>query len=84
MRFFKTERGLVIRHQTITFAQKQLFCYDGTHLNELGNSALLNSLQGFLNPFCAHQQGLLFSHSFNIVSCVHSCKSVLMIERLVW
>lgn len=43
--FLKAEGGLVIRHPTITFAQKPLFRYDGTHLNDLGNSALLNSLQ---------------------------------------
>lgn len=46
--FLRREGGLVIRHPTITFAQKQLFRYDGTHLNELGNAAFLNSLQGGL------------------------------------
>lgn len=46
--FLRREGGLVIRHPTITFAQKQLFRYDGTHLNDLGNAAFLNSLQGGL------------------------------------
>ena len=49
--FLKTEGGLVIRHPTITFAEKQLFRYDGTHLNDLGNAVLLNDFQGGLETF---------------------------------
>lgn len=48
MHFFKREGRLVIRHLTIIFAQKQLLRYDRTNLNDLGNAALLNGLQGGL------------------------------------
>ena len=44
--YLKQEGDLVKTHPSITFAHKQLFRYDGTHLNDLGNSVFLNSLQG--------------------------------------
>jgi hypothetical protein len=47
--FSKYGEGLI--HQTITFAEKQLFRYDGTHLNDLGNAVLLNDFQGGLETF---------------------------------
>ena len=49
--FLKPEGGLVIRHPTITYNDKQLFRYDGTHLNDLGNAVLLNDFQGGLETF---------------------------------
>lgn len=49
--FIKQEGGFVIRYPSITFADKQLFRFDGTHLNDLGNSAFLNTLQGGLETF---------------------------------
>lgn len=63
--FLRREGGLVIRHPTITFSQKQLFRYDSTHLNELGNAAFLNSLQGALKPWCVHHQTSLYSQMIN-------------------
>jgi lysophospholipase L1-like esterase len=53
--FLKQEGGLVIRYPSITFAHKDLFRYDGTHLNDLGNSVFLNSLQGGLETFVLSQ-----------------------------
>ena len=58
--FLKQEGGLVIRYPSITFADKQLFRYDGTHLNELGNSVFLNSVQGGLETF------LLSTHNIKV------------------
>ena len=55
VRYLKTQSRLVIRHPSITHKAKRLFCYVGTHLNQLGNSVLLNVLGGGgggLNPSC--------------------------------
>lgn len=49
--FLKAEGGLVIRHPTITFAEKHLFRYECTHLNDLGNAVMLNDFQGGLETF---------------------------------
>ena len=61
VRYFKTQSGLVIRNPSITHKAKRLFCYDGTHLNQLGNSVLLllNVLQGEggLKPSCCPNLG---------------------------
>ena len=43
--YLKTQGGLVIRHPSITPTEKRLFRYDGSRLNQLGNSVLLNGLQ---------------------------------------
>ena len=43
--------GGVIRHPTITLAEKHLFRYECTHLNDLGNAVLLNDFQGVWKPF---------------------------------
>lgn len=43
--FLKIEWG-VIRHQTITFAEKRLLRYNGIHLNDLGNVVLLHHVLG--------------------------------------
>lgn len=47
--FLKSKGSLVIRHPNIT--QKDLFRYDVTTLNKLGNSVFLNSLQWGLETF---------------------------------
>ena len=47
--FLKSEGGgVIIRHPNISFAHKDLFRYDGTHLNQLSNSVFLYSLQSGL------------------------------------
>ena len=46
--YLKSQGGLVNRHPSITHTEKRLFRYDGTHLNQLGNSVLLSGLQGGL------------------------------------
>ena len=50
--------GLVIRHPNISFAHKDLFRYDGTHLNQLGNSVFLNGLQGGLETLLSNPAGM--------------------------
>ena len=50
--FLKAEGGgVVISLPTITFAEKHLFRYECTHLNDLGNAVLLNDFQGGLDTF---------------------------------
>ena len=46
--YLKSQGGLVNRHPSITHTEKRLFRYDGTHLNQLGNSVPLSGLQGGL------------------------------------
>ena len=54
----KIEGGLVIRHPNISFARKDLFRYDGTHLNQLGNSVFLYGLQGGLETLLSNTAGM--------------------------
>ena len=56
--FLKSERGLVIRHPNISFAHKELFRYDGTHHNQLGNLVFLNGLQGGLETLLSNRAGM--------------------------
>ena len=58
--FLKSEGGggLVIRYSNISFAHKDLFRYDGTHLNQLGNSVFLNDLQGGLETLLSNPAGM--------------------------
>ena len=49
-KYLKTQGGLVIRHPSITHKEKRLFRYDGSHLNQVGNSVLLN--ESFMK-FCS-------------------------------
>ena len=56
--YLKTQGGLVIRHPSITHTEKHLFRYDGTHLNQLGNSVLLNGLQGALETLLLSKSGM--------------------------
>ena len=48
----------MIRHPSITHTEKRLFRYDGTHLNQLGNSILLNGLQGALETLLLSKSGM--------------------------
>ena len=64
--FLKSEGRLVIRHPNISFAHKDLFRYDGTHLNQLGNSVFLNGLQGGLETLLSNPAGLkIFPEGFH-------------------
>ena len=57
--FLKSEGGgVIIRHPNISFARKDLFRYDGTHLNQLGNSVFLNGLQGGLETLLSNPAGM--------------------------
>ena len=56
--YLKSHGGLVIRHPSITYTEKRLFRYDGTHLNQLDNSVLLNGLQGGLETFLLSKSGM--------------------------
>ena len=56
--YLKTHGGLVIRHPSIIHTEKRLFRYDGTHLNQLGNSVLLNGLQRGLETLLLSKSGM--------------------------
>ena len=56
--YLKSQGGLVIRYPSNTHTEKRLFRYNGTHLNQLGNSVLLYGLQEGLETLLLSQSGM--------------------------